>query len=158
MKISDLQFGQIGYWYSYWNQDIDSIKFVECEIDGEQYVAAIRNDKYKNQGISLAKDFKDFFKTFGELCDSENPQYNKNKDCYLTKEEALEAARIEKIDKKIEELNKKRNSLIKTKLDLINLEKEILETDFEKEILELERLKKENLGEKLGEKKEKNNS
>lgn len=136
MKISDLKFGETGYWATGWGDDVESVKFVECKIDGQGYVAAIGSG-----GIELGKTFKHFFGTFGKFCDSPDSHYHRNIDCYLTREEALEAQRIKKIDRKIRELEEKKNSLVKTKLQLLKLEQEILELDLKKEVLELEKQK-----------------
>jgi hypothetical protein len=135
MKISDLEIGQIGYYYA--GSDLGSlksVKFEEAIISGGKYVACWHNAQF------IVKKTKEaFFDTFGIFCNSDNPQYNSNYQCFLTEQEVSDYSHDQKINDKIKRLEEKKETLLQIKFRLLETEKELISIDFEKEKLELEK-------------------
>ena len=134
MKISDLKIGQTGYYSGGWYSSPKSVKFEEAIIGGEKYVACWHNNQF-----IVEKTKEKFFGSFGIFCDSDNPQYNKNEQCFLTEQEVLDYNHNQKINRKIIELEKEKKTFLEIKFRLLETEKKLLDIDFEKEKLELEK-------------------
>jgi hypothetical protein len=134
MKISDLKIGQRGYYSDGWYSSPKSVKFEEAIIGGKKYVACWHDDQF-----IVEKTKEKFFGSFGIFCNSDNPQYNKNYQCFLTEQEVLDYNHNQKINRKIIELEKEKKTFLEIKFRLLETEKKLTEIDFEKEKLELEK-------------------
>jgi len=134
MKISDLEIGQTGYYSDGWYSSPKSVKFEKAIIGGKKYVACWHDCEF-----IVKKTKKAFFDSFGIFCDSDNPQYDKNKQCFLTEQEVLDYNHDQKINRQIKELEEKKKTFLEIKVRLLETEKELMSIDFEKEKLKLEK-------------------
>jgi hypothetical protein len=135
MKISDLKIGQTGY-YSTGGvfASLKSVKFEEAIISGEKYVGCWHGGEF------IVKKTKEaFFDSFGIFSNSDNPQYNRNYQCFLTEQEVSDYNHDQKINDKIKKLEEKKETFLQIKFKLLETKKKLMDIDFEKEKLELEK-------------------